>query len=128
MSLARLVSFPLFTGLLVGAPLVQAHAQSLPTVTADVVVTATTTPVPTQVVGRSVVTLTRDDLSRLGISSVIDGLRLLPGIDPRARGGRDPRHVGAAARSVVRTALGARARGVGEEQSVAAITPSPTFL
>ena len=86
---ARLVSLPLLTGLLVGAPLVQAHAQSLPTVTADVVVTASSTPVPTQTVGRAVVTLTRDDLSRLGISSVIDGLRLLPGIDPRARGGRD---------------------------------------
>jgi outer membrane cobalamin receptor len=85
----RLVSLPLLTGLLVGAPVVQAHAQSLPTVTADVVVTASSTPVPTQTVGRAVVTLTREELSRLGISSVIDGLRLLPGIDPRARGGRD---------------------------------------
>ena len=66
-----------------------ASAQTLPTVTADVVVTATTTPVPTQTVGRSVVTLSREDLSRLGIASVIEGLRLLPGVDPRARGGRD---------------------------------------
>jgi len=89
MPFVRLVSSAVLTSLCLGAPLALAHAQMLPTVTADVVVTATTTPVPTQTVGRSVVTLSREDLTRLGISSVIEGLRLLPGIDPRARGGRD---------------------------------------
>jgi len=56
-------------------------------VTADVVVTATTTPVPADTTGRTVLTLTRADLAELGVSSVIDGLRLLPGVDVRARGG-----------------------------------------
>jgi outer membrane cobalamin receptor len=67
----------------------QADAQTLPRVATDVVVTATATPVPADQVGRAVTVLTRDDLASLGISSIIDGLRLLPGVDPRARGGRD---------------------------------------
>lgn len=74
---------------LVGVAATPAFAQVLPTVTTDVVVTASTTPVPAATVGRTVTTLTRDDLSRLGLSSIIDGLRLLPGLDPKARGGRD---------------------------------------
>lgn len=77
------------TALLLGIPAATTSAQVLPTVTADVVVTASATPVPAATVGRTVTTLTRDDLTRLGLSSVIEGLRLLPGIDPKARGGRD---------------------------------------
>lgn len=79
----------LATIFLVGVAATPAFAQVLPTVTTDVVVTASTTPVPAATVGRTVTTLTRDDLSRLGLSSIIDGLRLLPGLDPKARGGRD---------------------------------------
>jgi len=89
MSTSRRASSSVLFSLCLGALTANAEAQTRPTVTADVVVTATTTPVPTQTVGRPVLTLSRDDLSRLGISSVIDGLRLLPGIEPRARGGRD---------------------------------------
>ncbi len=62
-------------------------AQTVPRVTSDVVVTATVTPVPADTVGRTVSTLTRDDLTLLGVSSLVDGLRLLPGVDLRARGG-----------------------------------------
>ncbi len=89
MSVARLVVSSMLTSLCLVALSASAQAQSLPTVTADVVVTATTTPVPTQTTGRAVISFSREDLTRLGISSVVDGLRLLPGIDPRARGGRD---------------------------------------
>lgn len=64
-----------------------AAAQTVPRVTSDVVVTATVTPVPADTVGRTVSTLTRDDLTLLGVSSLVDGLRLLPGVDLRARGG-----------------------------------------
>ncbi len=74
---------------LLGLVTTPSAAQTPPRVTAEVVVTATTTPVPADTTGRTVLTLTREDLSRLGVSSVIDGLRLLPGVDPRARGGRD---------------------------------------
>lgn len=89
MSLARAAALSSVTVLLLGMVTTVASAQTVPTVTADVVVTASTTPVPTATVGRAVTTLTRDDLTRLGVSSVIDGLRLLPGVDPKARGGRD---------------------------------------
>lgn len=83
----RLAGPALVTGLwALGTP---AAAQSLPTVTADVVVTASTTPVPAHMVGRTVVLLSREDLTRFGVSSIIEGLRLLPGVDPKARGGRD---------------------------------------
>jgi len=85
----RCLTLSLATVLLWGIAATPTLAQVLPTVTADVVVTASTTPVPTATVGRTVATLTRDDLSRLGLSSIIDGLRLLPGLDPKARGGRD---------------------------------------
>ena len=66
---------------------VPAAAQTVPRVTSGVVVTATVTPVPAETVGRTVSTLTRDDLTALGVSSLVDGLRLLPGVDLRARGG-----------------------------------------
>lgn len=63
-----------------------ADAQTLPTVTADVVVTATAAPVPASTVGRTVITFSRAELEQLGLSSIIDGLRLLPGVDVKARG------------------------------------------
>lgn len=67
-------------------PATPADAQTLPTVTADVVVTATATPVPASTVGRTVITFSRAELEQLGLSSLIDGLRLLPGVDVKARG------------------------------------------
>jgi iron complex outermembrane receptor protein len=66
-----------------------AAAQTPRPVTVDVVVTATASPVPASTIGRTVTTITRDDLDRLGLSSVIDALRFVPGVDVRARGGRD---------------------------------------
>ncbi|HEX5216214.1 MAG TPA: TonB-dependent receptor plug domain-containing protein, partial [Vicinamibacterales bacterium] len=64
-------------------------AQAPPRVTADVVVTATLSPAGAADTGRSLFTMTRDDLERMGISSIVEGLRLVPGVDPRARGPRD---------------------------------------
>jgi len=61
----------------------------LPRVTSDVVVTATASPAPTAAVGRTVTVLTRADLERLGMTSVIDSLRLVAGVDLKARGGQD---------------------------------------
>jgi len=66
-----------------------AQTPPLPRITSDVVVTATASPAPTAGVGRTVAVLTRDDLERLGLTSVIDSLRLVAGVDPRARGGQD---------------------------------------
>jgi iron complex outermembrane receptor protein len=60
-----------------------------PRITADVVVTATLVPTPDSSVARTVTVLTRADLERIGISSVVDALRLVPGLDVRARGPRD---------------------------------------
>lgn len=70
------------------APASQAAPQ-LPRVTDEVVVTATAAPVPAEQVARAVTVLRREDLDRLGITSVIEALRLVPGLDPRARGPRD---------------------------------------
>jgi iron complex outermembrane receptor protein len=60
----------------------------LPRITQEVFVTATVSelegPPP-----RTTAVMTRDDLERLGIAAVIDALRLVPGLDPRARGPRD---------------------------------------
>lgn len=61
----------------------------LPRVTTDVIVTASAAPAPSASVGRTVTVITRADLERLGIGSIIEGLRLVAGIDPRARGGAD---------------------------------------
>lgn len=74
---------------LVHAP--AADAQSAPqqpsiTTREAVVVTATVTPVPFESLARSVWVLTREDLDRIGVSSVIEALRLVPGVDPKARG------------------------------------------
>ena len=64
-------------------------AQTLPRLSQEVVVTATVAPAPLESLGQTVTVLTRDDLDRLGIPSVIDALRLAPGVDVRARGPRD---------------------------------------
>jgi len=60
-----------------------------PKVVERVVVTASVTPVPADDVHRDVTVLSRADLDRLGVTSLIDALRLVPGVDPRARGPRD---------------------------------------
>lgn len=63
--------------------------QAPPRVTADVVVTATVSPAPAAAVGRTVTVLTRDQLEKMGVSSIIEGLRFIAGVDPKARGGAD---------------------------------------
>jgi iron complex outermembrane receptor protein len=75
-------------GLLFGCSLIALPVlgQTLPVVAADVVVTATATPVPAGTTGRTVLTFSRADLEQLGLGSIIDGLRLLPGVDVKARG------------------------------------------
>jgi iron complex outermembrane receptor protein len=50
------------------------------------VVTATVAPVAPDLLSTTVTVLTREDLERLGITNVIDALRLVPGVDARARG------------------------------------------
>ncbi len=62
---------------------------AVPTITAEVVVTANATPMPGGAVGRTVTVISRDELERFGVSSVIDGLRLLAGVTPKARGGHE---------------------------------------
>jgi len=54
-----------------------------------VVVTAAATPIAIDAVNRDLTVLTREELERLGFTSVIDALRFVPGLDPRARGPRD---------------------------------------
>jgi iron complex outermembrane receptor protein len=54
-----------------------------------VVVTATLVPVPVTSISRTVTILTREDLEAIGVRSIIDGLRLVPGVDARARGPHD---------------------------------------
>src|SRR5688572_18192636 len=61
----------------------------VPRVTTDVVVTATAAPATTASIGRTVTVLTREELDKLGIGSIVDGLRLVAGVDPRGRGGAD---------------------------------------
>jgi outer membrane cobalamin receptor len=76
------------------APL-RAQDQSTTAVPADVrvdeavFVTATVTPVSPADLTRSVAILNRADLEALGLRSPIDGLRLIPGLDMRARGPLD---------------------------------------
>ena len=60
-----------------------------PRITQEVFVTATVTPVSADLVGRSVTVITRNDLEKLGLRSVIEALRFSPGVDVRARGPRD---------------------------------------
>ena len=55
----------------------------------EVIVTASAWPADANRIGRSVTVLTGEDLRRLGIGVVADALRLVPGVDVRARGPRD---------------------------------------
>ncbi len=66
-----------------------APAQAAPRIAETVVVTATAAPVPETSLGRVVATVTGDDLARLGIAHVADALRLVAGVDVRARGPHD---------------------------------------
>ena len=82
-----LILFSVFSVVL-GAPH-PAQAQTAPRVSQDVVVTATVTPAPLGSLGQSVTVFTQEDLKRLGVPSLVDVLRLAPGVDVRARGPRD---------------------------------------
>jgi iron complex outermembrane receptor protein len=55
-------------------------------VTERLVVTATVAPVASDLLSRTLTVLTRDDLERMGATTVTDALRLVPGVDARARG------------------------------------------
>ena len=60
-----------------------------PAVSETVVVTASVAPEPSDQVARTVHVLTRQDLDLMGVRSIIDALRLVPEVDPRARGPMD---------------------------------------
>jgi outer membrane cobalamin receptor len=60
-----------------------------PRINQEVFVTATITPIPTTSLSRSVASITRSDVELLGLRSIIEAMRLVPGVDPRARGPRD---------------------------------------
>lgn len=72
--------------LIIVPPRALAQTAGLPVVREDVIVTATLAPVAAADLSRSVTMLTREDLERLGVFSVSDAVRLVPGADPRARG------------------------------------------
>ena len=78
-------------GLLIGAghAFAQTPAPPAPQVQEDVFVSATVSDVPATSVPRSVTVITRGYLEQIGITSIVEGLRLAPGVDPRARGPRD---------------------------------------
>ena len=91
----RAVSRCIFAGFVIGAGAGSpAAAQSapppeLPRVREEVVVTASLAPLPGDAVGRGVTTVRRDEALRLGVTSIIEALRLVPGVDVKARGPRD---------------------------------------
>jgi vitamin B12 transporter len=66
----------------------QADGQNTPPLrrSQEVIVTASAAPVSPEWTGRTVVIITGDELARLGIQVLADALRLLPGLDVRARG------------------------------------------
>jgi outer membrane cobalamin receptor len=64
-------------------------AKDAPRISQEVFVTATVTPIPTTALSRSVASITRSDVEQLGLRSIIEAMRLIPGVDPRARGPRD---------------------------------------
>ncbi len=55
-------------------------------VSATLVVSATVSPVAEELLSKTVTVITREDLERLGVTTVTDALRLVPGLDARARG------------------------------------------
>ena len=60
-------------------------AQTAPVVSASVVVTSTVVPVEMALLSKMVTVLTRETLELIGAASVTDALRLVPGVDARAR-------------------------------------------
>src|SRR5690349_18017684 len=60
-----------------------------PRITQEVIVTASVTPLPSENVSRDVNVITRTDLDLFGLTSIIEALRLVPGVDARARGPMD---------------------------------------
>lgn len=52
-------------------------------------VTATLTPVPEATTTRTTTTISRSDTALLGLRSIVEALRFVPGLDVRARGPRD---------------------------------------
>ena len=82
--------FNLMFGLLAGlAATQQTQAPQPLRVTVTVVGAATTSPVSEPALPRRASIFTRVDLQTLGLTSPVDALRLLPGVDVRARGPMD---------------------------------------
>ena len=65
-----------------------APVPAVPRISQDVFVTATVSELD-GAPPRTTAVVTRDELQRVGLTSIIEGLRLIPGLDPRARGPRD---------------------------------------
>ena len=61
----------------------------VPQIRQEVVVTGTLVDAEARLFGRSVTVITADDMTRLGLRSAIEALRLVPGVDVHARGPRD---------------------------------------
>lgn len=66
-----------------------AQPEDPPRIRQEVFVTATVAPVATSSVTRSIAVMTREEVDELGLRSIIEGLRLVPGMDAKARGPRD---------------------------------------
>lgn len=60
-----------------------------PDIRQEVFVTATIAPVSLEALGRAVAVISGAELAALGLATVADALRIIPGIDVRARGPRD---------------------------------------
>jgi len=71
------------------AALAQDAPPAPPRITQEVIVTASIAPVPASDISRDVTVITRHDLDLFGLTSVIEALRLVPGVDARARGPLD---------------------------------------
>jgi outer membrane cobalamin receptor len=96
--MSRGLLLPLLGVLAIGLRPIPASAQtpppaappaSPPRIEEQIVVTATAAPITLAQVPRSITVLTRADLERMGIPSLIDALRMTAAVDPRARGPRD---------------------------------------
>lgn len=66
-----------------------APADAPPRLQQEIFVTATIAPIEITSLTRSVAVMTRVDIDQLGLTSIVDALRLVPGMDVRARGPRD---------------------------------------
>jgi outer membrane cobalamin receptor len=83
------IALMLCLALWAAGPATAQTAPPAPRATATVVVTATLAPLPVDESGRTVMALLREDLDLFGVRSLIDALRMIPGIDARARGPHD---------------------------------------